>query len=88
MSIFWASIPIGLAIVAAAVGIPFWLTPRHAAGGPGRREAYLDAKDEMAQTADMGRRRRAFYRARDRRLWARQRDARPVGQSQSRGEGL
>ena len=28
MAIFWASIPIGLALVAASVGIPFLLTHR------------------------------------------------------------
>lgn len=89
MGIFWASIPIGLAIVAAAVGIPFWLTHRGMRPeDPVDAQAYLDAKDEMAKTADMGRRRRVFEVAKDRRLRARQRGAQPAGQSRSREAGL
>ena len=39
MAFFWASIPIGLALVAASVGIPFLLTHRGDASGQSRRGA-------------------------------------------------
>ena len=68
MSIFWASIPIGLALVAAAVGIPYRLTHRGMRpNDPVEAHAYLDAKDEMAQTADTGQRREAVRAATARR---------------------
>ena len=68
MGIVWASIVIGALLVAAAVGIPFWLTHRGMRpNDPGEAHAYLDAKDEIAQTTDTARRRRIFQAARARR---------------------
>jgi hypothetical protein len=68
MGIFWASIPIGLLLVAAAVGIPYWLTHRGPrSNDPDEAHAYLDAKDELAQTTDPGERRQAMRAARARR---------------------
>jgi hypothetical protein len=77
VGIFWASIPIGLVLVAAGVGIPFWLTHRGMRpNDPAEAHAYLDAKDEMARTSDTGERRRAFRAAKARRTAA----AEPVGE--------
>lgn len=71
MGIFWASILIGLLLVVAAVGIPFWLTHRRMRpNDPAEAHAYLDAKDEMAGTVDTGARRRAFRAAKARRTAA------------------
>ena len=84
MSIFWASIPIGLALVAAAVGIPYWLTHRGMRpNDPVEARAYLDAKDEMAQTADTGQRREAVRAARARRAGGSGRAGQP-GDTQAR----
>jgi hypothetical protein len=55
---------IGLLLVAAAVSIPFWLTHRRMRPNkPAEAHAYLDAKDEVAQTEDTAQRRRAFQAA-------------------------
>jgi hypothetical protein len=49
---FWAGIPLALAIVALAVGVPYWLTHRqlrpydHSEG-----RAYLRARDEAPEGA-------------------------------------
>ncbi len=77
MGIFWASIPIGLLLVAAAAGIPYWLTYRGMRpNDPVEAHAYLDAKDGMAQTADTGERRQAVQAASARRTG----DGPPEGQ--------
>jgi hypothetical protein len=56
MGIFWGSIAIGLLLVAAGVGIPFTLTHRKMRPhDPDEAHAYLDAKEEVARTADPGR---------------------------------
>jgi dihydropteroate synthase len=68
VAIFWASIPIGLALVAASVGIPFLLTHRGMRpDDPAEAHAYLDARDDMARTEDPGERRQAYLAARARR---------------------
>jgi hypothetical protein len=68
MAIFWASIPIGLVLVAGAVGIPYWLTHRGMRpDNPAESHAYLDAKDDIARTEDPGERQQAYLAARARR---------------------
>jgi hypothetical protein len=68
MGIFWGSIAIGLLLVAAGVGIPFTLTHRKMRPhDPDEAHAYLDAKEEVARTADTGERRQAVQAARTRR---------------------
>jgi hypothetical protein len=85
MSIFWASIPIGLAIVAAAVGIPYWLTHRGMRpNNPVEAQAYLDAKDEVAQTTDTDERQEAVRAATARRAAARSGRAGQPGDTQAR----
>jgi len=73
MGMFWASIAIGLLLVALGVGIPYWLTHRGMhPSDPAEAQAYLDAKDEMTQTADTGQRRSAVKAAKARRKGASQ----------------
>jgi len=57
MTAFWLSIPIGLLIVLAAVGIPFWMTHRHMRPHHDLTESYeyLDEAGKSTEDAAVGR---------------------------------
>ncbi len=57
MTAFWLSIPIGLLIVLAAIGIPYWITHRHMRPHHDLTESYeyLKVAGKTPQDAATGR---------------------------------